>query len=91
LAFAVILFVLLAGSAAAMAMWSAIIDRQPTPNFQVTLTQTVAPTYSATPVRDSQAPVAPLAAKMPQMPEPCPTPGTLAMLPTTPTGLTPLR
>lgn len=91
LAFAVILFVLLAGSAAAMAMWSAMTGRQATPNFQVTLTQTVAPTYSATPVRDSQAPVVPLDAKRPQMPEPCPTPGTLAMLTTTSAGLTQLR
>jgi len=87
LAFAVVIVILLAGSAAAMAMWSTMAGRPATPDFQMTLTQTVAPTYSATPVRDLQLPVAPLAAKRPDLPEPCPTPGFLAMRATTSTAL----
>ncbi len=81
-AFALTVLVLVAASAVMLVAWSAV-NRQNAPVFQVTLTQTVSPTYAATPAGGSQAPAAPVRANRPQFPEPCPTPGTLAMLGTT--------
>ncbi len=79
--FALTLLALVVVSAVFLAAWSMIADRQNAPVFQATLTQTASPTYLPTPAGD--VPLSPLAgAKRPQLPEPCPTPGTLAMLTT---------